>query len=837
MRDTRKTPVVNSTRRAPAVSVAFAVSTGIISDWYGNWPFSLTILVAASLAMVWLALFLFQRNAKTRLQWGAVLLLGACASLGAAWHQFQWSMIRSNDLMAFAIDEPQPVRLLAIVESDPVLIRPEPEDFPTAISKQAKTLVNLRAVALVDQRGEVPVSGRVRLDVVGELESLSRGARIDVLGALSRPSVSRNPGGFDFRSFLRERGIHTIVRCDFPACVRVTEASGGGFWSPFQSWQKTCADRLRKTLKATNSPIAIALLLGPRTDISQELKQAFLQSGTVHFLAISGMNVAILATFLWFWGRLLRLRSRAQLVLIGLCLAGYVMITEADPPVVRAAVIIAVLLVSLFTGRRASPLNQLALAALIILVADPHDLFQVGAQLSFLAILALHWLWSQPWFNSPTPADPLDELEKKWWHRARDFLFQSLWQAFVTTTVVWVFTLPLILARFHLISPVGFLINIVLPFWMTLTLWCGYACLVAVLICPPLAYIPGACFDVGLTVFSWAVRYAASIPGGHFLLPGPPEWWLAVYCALIVILGSGVLPRQFRRSGWRGVLAWCIFGLVWGLPPRTNPGLRCTFLAVGHGAAILIELPNRQTLLYDAGSLEDSTRARLVVDSVLIQRGLTRLDAVLISHADIDHFNAVPGLLEDLDIGEIFISPAFLDFRQESVKRVCEAAIQAAVPLKLVWAGDTLQAGDGVTLKILHPEVKHPSGDDNANSIVLSIEYAGRKILLTGDLEKSGMLALLRQTPQTHEIILAPHHGSQKANPPELARWASPRWVVVSGGHNAAWNKLQENYGAGATLLSTSKHGAVTIDISSSGEIEVQTHLPPVPIVDNQGMP
>lgn len=828
-----ETPTTSPSVRAPAVPVVLATSAGVITDFLGNWPCSLSLLLATCWACVWLTLFLLGPGTPWIRRLAVLSLLTSCGCLGAAWHHLTWSLVRSDNVLAFATDEPRPMRLVALVNSDPVVIHPEPDEFPTAIQKHPRTLMNLRAVALIDGRGEVPVSGQVRLDVVGEMESLLPGTRIDVLGAVSRPSISRNPGGFDFRLFLRERGIHTVLRADFPACVRVIETAPRSFWSGFRSWQRYCADRLRQRLSPANAPIAIALLLGPRTDIPQELKLAFLRSGTVHFLAISGMNVAILTMFLWPWARLLRIPSRVQLGVIALCIWGYVMITDLDPPVFRAAILVTTLLMSLATGRRTAPLNQLAAAGLIILVRNPHDLFQVGAQLSFLAILALHWLWSQPWFNTPTTADPLDELTKAWWHPARDAVLKGAWQAFVTTTVVWIFTLPLVLARFQLVSPIGFLVNVVLPIWMTCTLLFGYGCLVGVLIFPPLAWICGWVFDFGLMVFSNSVRLAAAIPGGHFQLPGPPEWWLAVYCTWIVILGSGVMRGTSQRVAWRGLLAWCVFGLAWGLPPRSNPGLRCTFLSVGHGAAILIELPNRQTLLYDAGSLENASRARQVVGNVLLQRGRTTLDALLISHADIDHFNAVPGLLEDIDIGAVFINPAFLDFRQESVQRVCEAAIHAEVPLKLVWEGDELRTGPDVTIKILHPDVKHASQDDNANSIVLSIEYAGRKILLTGDLEKSGLVTLLRRPPESYDILLAPHHGSQKANPPELARWATPRWVVVSGGHNASWPKLQESYGAGSTLLSTSKHGAVTFDISRSGEIEVGTHLPPVPLVDN----
>jgi competence protein ComEC len=157
---------------------------------------------------------------------------------------------------------------------------------------------------------------------------------------------------------------------------------------------------------------------------------------------------------------------------------------------------------------------------------------------------------------------------------------------------------------------------------------------------------------------------------------------------------------------------------------------------------------------------------------------------------------------------------------------LCEEAIKYGVPIHLVWSDDRLKTDSQVKLRILQPPPRGFSAvDDNANSIVLSIEFGGRRVLLTGDLEKSGLQALLQQPASPHDIMLAPHHGNLKANSPDLARWAAPRWVVISGGAEAAVAKLQENYGDGVTLLSTAHRGAVTFEISPTGDIAVTTQI------------
>lgn len=816
----------NPQRHLPAVPVLVAVSAGIVADWYLGLEARLWISAAIVCVVLWVMAFYVGVR-----QLSALLLLLACGLTGAGAHHCHWSLVSTDELLAYATDQPRPIRLRAFVVTVPVVIPARPSEFPTGMPQRDRTVADLQAVALIAEGSRqilIPVAGRVRLDVQGTLSKpLPRGTEIELWGMLSQPGPARNPGGFDFRRFLRERGIHTLVRCEFPECIAVRSPPAPRGLPDASVWQSVIAERLRRHLSTENAPLAIALLLGPRTDISQELKEAFLQSGMVHFLAISGINVAILLLFLWPLVRLTRLPRNGRLLVVGLCVAGYVLITESDPPVVRAAVLAWSLLLSLTSGRPLAPLNQLAIAALLILIGNPHDLFQVGAQLSFLAIVALQWLVTLDRTRFDLQVDPLDQISQTWFQTGLHWLRRMTWAAFLATCAVWIFTLPLVLARFHLVSPAGFLVNVFLSFWMTLTLWVGYINLLGAILCPQLLYPCAVVFDMCLSGFVWIVRSAAWIPWGHFKVPGPSDLWLAVFYLSIIAAGGHLLSDRLQRWSWQFIGAWCVAGLAWGTLPESNPGLRCTFLSVGHGAAVLIELPNRQTILYDAGSLEDGSRARQVVESTLLARGRTRVDALLISHADIDHFNAVHGLVNNIPIGGLHVSPTFLDFQQSSVRMTCEATHAAGVPVKLLWTGDRLRCGDDVEVRVLAPPAAGFGADDNANSLVLSIRYAGCGVLLTGDLEKAGLQSLLQQTPAAHDILLAPHHGSLKANPPDLARWVAPRWVVVSGGGDTSLDKLQQNYGDGVALLTTSRQGAVTFEITPQGEIEVATHLHP----------
>src|SRR5690606_33192050 len=130
-------------------------------------------------------------------------------------------------------------------------------------------------------------------------------------------------------------------------------------------------------------------------------------------------------------------------------------------------------------------------------------------------------------------------------------------------------------------------------------------------------------------------------------------------------------------------------------------------------------------------------------------------------------------------------------------------------------------------IDVLHPPSPGVVGTDNANSIVLAVERAGRRILITGDLEAAGLDGLLRELPYDVDILLAPHHGSTHSDPDGLVRWCTPEVVVISGGRNDQSPSVRQTYEShGAKVYHTAQVGAVSIELASS-DIELETHRPP----------
>ncbi|MCA9052806.1 MAG: MBL fold metallo-hydrolase, partial [Planctomycetaceae bacterium] len=310
---------------------------------------------------------------------------------------------------------------------------------------------------------------------------------------------------------------------------------------------------------------------------------------------------------------------------------------------------------------------------------------------------------------------------------------------------------------------------------------------------------------------------SAATPLGHRFVPAPAGWWLTGFYILLAAATSLIVLPMRTGILWRTLAVWTAAGMGLALIPARSDGLTATFLSVGHGCAVLVETPSGRTLLYDAGSFADGRRAEATIEAALWERGYTRIDTVIVSHADIDHFNGLPGLCRNIPIGSILMAQSCLDFRQEMVRLLCEEAAQTATPIRLIQAGDTIAIDPEVTAEVLHPTATDATQADNENSIVLRLSYQNRSLLLTGDVEGAGLDALLSQPQFPVDILMAPHHGSLAANPKSLALWAAPEYVIASSGDDSVSQKLRSRYPEAVEVLSTADSGAIRCDIDRGG--------------------
>lgn len=821
----RPTPTPPSRRYNPLLAVAAAFLVGILSDRGLSWAsLSLWIILCV------IALFLAWRFRHRRaFQNAAHFTLLATLCLGGAWADLRWNYFQASDLGRYAGEQPHPLCCEAILTS-PVTHRPSPPHNPLrAMPARPLSEATIAVLKLRNGRTWREVRGECRLRVAGEMPKFNPGERVRIFGRFEKPTPALNPGSPDWATRDRGAGRLAEVYCSEIQCVTSAEVTSAS--SIISRLRIASESHLEKYLSEEQAPLGVALLLGSRDQLSDEQTDAFFQTGVIHLLVVSGLHVGMVAALLLLLARAFHVPWNLAIVLTAEAVLTYALITGMRPPVIRACLMTSLGLVALYVGRPVAVLNLLAAAAILVGVYNPSELFNPGTLLSFLSVAALYGLGV--WNRLRREFDPLDKLlrsARPWYGQLADWLGGHAFLLAAASFVAWSVTAPLVARVFHLSTPGTVLVTPLLWPLVALALMSGLG-VMSFGWFPPVGWLLGKLCGACLSCIQAIVELAHSFEFGSFYCAGPQTWWLVgFYAGLALVAWRGVQVVQWRWMA-SALVAWSAIGLFAAGVGRSNQDqLHCTFLAMGHGTSAVLELPNGKTLLYDAGSLNSPEHASRTVANFLWSRGITRIDGIVLSHADVDHYNAVPGLLERFSVGTVYISPLMFDplatgGKLNAPEHLREVLAEEQIPLHEVWMNDRLNVqNERVIIQVLHPPRTGVLGRDNANSITLLVEFGGKRILLPGDLEDEGIEAVTSDAPEHVDLLLAPHHGSAGSDPPGFASWCTPDYVAVSGRNRARTTLANRSYrAAGAEVLHTSEQGALRFTLTA-GDLIVRPY-------------
>ncbi len=751
-------------------------------------------------------------------------LLSAIAAFGAGWASLAWHQFSVDEIGRFARRDAEPACLEVVVTSLPK-IYPAANHSPfRAIPSHERTVLEVTADSLRNATDWRDAGGRCEITVAGRLEGVRPGDRLRVFGQLRRPTQASNPGQRD--AAIRERAVRrlALVWAEAPECVTPLASAESRFGRAAADSRAWALNQVDERIEGEAASLVKAMLLGDGSALPEETVEAFRRTGTLHVLVVSGLHVGLVAAVLPGLAALGLIPRRAAWLgaLVLVCL--YVVLAGARPPAVRAGVVAVAACVAAISGRRPISANSLAGAGVAVFALSPGAWLGVGTLLSFLAAATLLVVaaWAARRRARVTP--PLERLIQSTRSPADRLARRGLrWTGWVmaATVAVQLATGPLVASEFHLVSPAATPLALVVSPLIALTVGVGVLLLAAEAI--GLTWLAALAGYVSGTASAWlgeAVTTTAAVPLAGFWTPGPPSWWSAAWIGWIAVTAAIRVYRLPMRSfAWRGALALAaaLFGpVLWGT--LASPAeLRCSFIDVGHGSATLLESPEGATVLVDAGALGSPERVTDVVARTLWSRGIRRLDAVILTHPDIDHYNAVPGLLERFDLGGVWTTPQMFPLHDDPADRSGPAElkrllIRSGVSIREIVQGERLRVG-AARLEVMHPDELGVIGSDNANSLVLGVEFGGKRVLLPGDLEAAGVDRLLAQEPYDCDVLLAPHHGSRLSNPPGFAGWSLPETVIISSGEHRE-EAVAAYARSGARVLSTYELGMISVAIS-----------------------
>ncbi|MFJ7933595.1 DNA internalization-related competence protein ComEC/Rec2 [Sporosarcina sp. NPDC096371] len=619
-------------------------------------------------------------------------------------------------------------------------------------------------------------------------------------GVFREPETPSHDYSFDMMKYMKMYGASGIFESD--SMIRVEEKSD--IRTLLSEQRRKVKIHIAATFPEKLKVEAEALLIGDRSGMDDELAANYRTLGITHLFAISGLHVGLLA-FL-FRALLLRLSLRKETVdmLIIILLPLYAVLAGGAPSVWRAVSVTVMVLLAASGRIRVRLDDALAISAIVFILYQPFVLFQPGFQLSYLAACSLV-------YSSSLLA------------KAKSALATS----FYVTAISQLSLYPVLLFHFHELSISSFVVNLAyVPLYSLVILPANIVLLLTTTLLPKLADVLFLLYVPFREIVGNVTTWLAELPY-QLWTPGKPD---ALWVSLAVV-GVLVFFVCIERGAnvLRALPVVIVPAVIMHVIPYMDGSLRITYLDVGQGDSMVIELPHRRAVyVIDTGGTVTFGEAnwktpakpfevgRRIVVPYLKGRGITTVDKLILTHADADHMEGADEVLEEIRVRELHIAPNSNEEKtMESVMRMVK---EQQIPV--------FQMKEGVSWKESSTSFHYVGPTDgpykgNDSSLVLYMTTTGPSFLFMGDMEEEGERQFLRQYGQAHfdSIILkAGHHGSRTSSTEPFIAALRPELTIFSAGRNNRYGhphpEVVETFRKyGLQTLSTAESGTITVTV------------------------
>ena len=591
------------------------------------------------------------------------------------------------------------------------------------------------------------------------------GDKIHFLGTIIPISEKRNPLQFDYKSYLGSKEIQLQIRLD--TLISQSRSTNVLTWN---WWRVRALKLVELNFKQETAPIAKALLLGHKQDLEGASKQAFARAGLSHIMAVSGLHVGFIIAPFWFvipffWSR--KYGRILGLLILVLILYGYAGLTGFSPSVIRASVMAGLLTFGKLFNKAPNSINLTGAAAIILLIWNPNQLFEVGFQLSFAAVLII--LLVLPVIQNALP----------YWLRLRWYAKPLM--VIIVSVVVQLGLYPVQVFYFGEVSLISPVANALFVPLLGLIVPLALLCILISSVAPEIGGVLNVPADLFLVGMNWFVNVVSGLDWAWMKASLPSILLFPFWLSMIFFISSWRIP-QIRWKWLSMSLFFFVLILTEMVIKKADPEyLRITVFDVGQGDAALIQTPNQKTILIDAGVWSPGyDSGQSIILPHLKEAGIEKLDAVILSHPHADHIGGILSLIEGAEIGVIYNSG--YEYHSNLYQSYLKLAESKNIRVKTLKAGDQLNIDPALLLLALGPEGERFNSDPNQHSVVLNIIYGESEFLFTGDAGEDQEERLIENYGDLldTDFLKVGHHGSRTSSYSSFLEEVTPEIAVIS---------------------------------------------------------
>jgi len=830
---------VNSYKRiistAPLVFAAVGLIAGILIQDAFDLSTSIWLVVLAVCSA--LTVFLFVAHTRGRFASYGLLLLSFCAlicfiSLGGI-RLTGFSKPEPDDIRNLVGSERTLATIRGSIITQPYTNRNEQWEFAKFVPRDAGSSFYLKVCEVETTAGWAKASGTVRVQVDEPVQVLKAGDYVQMYCWLDRFNPPTNPGQFDTAKYLAKKNVFVATSVQSRDAIEVLQ---GGSTNFFVKIKRKAREIAVQSLLGSPYPqdesegLLQALVLGYRADMGSATYEAFRRTGLLHFVCLSGMNFGILVGMIWWLCKTAGLMKRARAAVCTIAAAMFVLVVPPNPPAFRAAIMCLVFCSSFFFRRQSNPFNSLSLAAIILLLIRPTELFEASWQLSFACVLGILLFADsiENFINEKVTAlleDPVTGKPRSYSHVVSRPASPVI-SAFSASLAAWLASAGILLYNFYTIQPLTSIWTVIASPLIAVISFAGYLKLLIGLVLPTAASILNVIIKPLSSWLIWLVKHIAQVDVSQMLIGHVAVLLVVFYYCIISFMAFINFKRPFVKKVISVLMVLAMIAFLgvtkWQRTYRDN--LVLTVLDVGHGQAIVVQLPGKANVLFDAGSLDISDVGGRIVAPFLDYSGISKIDYIVISHNDVDHINGIPEVIGHCDVNDVYVNDIFIDMKTDSngtaeflktllskdgfkIKGLKDLRLNSTARIKILWPSEEISQNSDI--------------GNNDKSTVCLIEFAGRKVLLCSDIEKFAQAELLRIYPDLKaDVVVVPHHGSRKTVEQHFLENLDADILICSCSQTQYERQQVIDSGSEAKTFYTARDGTIAVYIDKDGRTE-----------------
>ncbi len=644
----------------------------------------------------------------------------------------------------------------------------------------------------------------INIKMSQDIPSIKYGDSLYIEGEFKQPEEARNYKGYNYKQYLKTKKIIGTVELEK---AKILKSSNGSF---IHNIQKYIKDTINGTLTDEEGNLLLAILLGDKDKLSEDIQESFKTSNLSHMLAVSGAHVSYIILGLTYVLQNSIIGKKNEKIVCIIFLLFFMAITNFTPSVTRACIMAVLTLFSGIIYRKSDVYTNISVAALITLIFNPYNLLDLGFQLSYGGTIGIIIF--------------IKRIQEK---KSNSKVINYIKQMALVSIYANIIIIPIMMYHFNTVSFTFIISNIMASPILGIIVITGFLFIIASITVKPLTRLIAIFIKPILSILIKISQICSKLPFSNILVVTPYMFNVISYYAIILYCIKSKKNNKCKIIICLLIVLILINFIIYIFPQK----LRIFFIDVGQGDSTLIITPDKKTVLIDGGGSDSFDVGKKVLLPYLLDRRILKIDYVLISHFDTDHCGGILTIMEKVKVKNIIISEQAE--HSENYERFKKLMIHKKIRLIEVKKGDKIKIGRYSEFKILFPTSRLLSENPlNNNSIVAQFNYNNFKMLFTGDIEKLAEQQILKaeKAEIRADILKVAHHGSKTSSIPEFIKAVKPKIALIGVGKNNTFGhpnqqtiKNLENIKC--RIYRTDLQGEIIIKIDQKGRMNVKSKL------------